>query len=101
MTDTFHLVAAVGVLGVGLIAWGIFLLLISFFLLGEYGRVFLNNPWAVMSLEIWSEAASQTGLGSTIVLIFVAGALFVATGVCVILFGVATALGFSLPASSA
>jgi hypothetical protein len=42
-------------LGAGLIAWGIFLLIVSWVLIGE-SEALRRNPRALLSREVWAEA---------------------------------------------
>ena len=75
-------------LGAALVAWGIFLLIVSRILVGE-SDAFRRGPRALISLETWAEAAIAPQ-GRIAAALFIAGAASIAGGVLALIYGVAS-----------
>jgi len=75
-------------LGAGLIAWGIFLLIVSRVLIGE-SEALRRNPRALLTREVWAEAVISPQ-GRIAAALFIAGAVSIASGIVTLLFGSAT-----------
>lgn len=74
-------------LGTALVAWGIFLLIVSRILVGE-SDAFRRDPRALISIETWAEAAISPQ-GRIAAALFIAGAASVAGGVLTLIYGIA------------
>lgn len=74
-------------LGAALIAWGIFLLIVSRILVGE-SDAFRRDPRALISIEAWAEAAISPQ-GRIAAVLFIAGVASVAGGVLALISGIA------------
>jgi hypothetical protein len=71
--------------GIGIIIFGVVLAGAGFYLLGKYRKLFFQNPRAVISLEIWSQVALETGgLGYWAMVFLFCGVWIAVTGVAVI-----------------
>jgi hypothetical protein len=64
----------------GLFAWGIVLGCAGLLLLGEYRRVFFENPRAVITLEIWLQVALKAGGPGYLAMILLVSAAFFLLG---------------------
>jgi hypothetical protein len=69
-----------GVIGIGL-AIGY----TGFLLLGEYRKAFLDNPRAVMTLEVMFQIAKLGGPGYLAIMCLIAAVIFVAMGLLAII----------------
>lgn len=67
-----------------LIAAGLAILFAGAALLGEYRQVFMLDPRALMSTEIFSMLAELIGAGYTAIMTLIAGVIFTLVG-CVLL----------------
>jgi hypothetical protein len=47
--------------GLGLITWGVVLWAVGLLLLGEYRRLFFENPRAAMSFEVFAQVVLKSG----------------------------------------
>jgi hypothetical protein len=78
----------------GFIAWGIVIGCVGLLLLGEYRRIFFENPRVVMTLEVWFQVATKSGgPGYLAIMLLICSAIFLLEGVAsLIAFGVNRAL---------
>jgi hypothetical protein len=68
--------------GLGLITWGFVLWAVGLLLLGEYRRLFFENPRAAMSFEVFAQVVLKSGgPGYFACALLVFGAFFVCDGV--------------------
>lgn len=78
----------------GMIAWSIILGSAALLLLGEYGRLLLKRPKAVLTMEAWSELlANCGGPGYLACVLICCAAIFLFSGVTLIIVATASSIG--------
>jgi hypothetical protein len=81
--------------GLGLITWGVVLACAALLLLGEYRKVFFENPGAVMTFEVWAKLFSDIGgPGYLASLLLIAAVLFIIAGLGTLFVTLAVTLGW-------